>query len=354
MRWLLYVVVLAVAAGMLSLQGCGGGGGNDGGQDGGDCSDPNGVATWNGGPPATLTATGLYQGNVADPQQLASGVRLFRPAHELWSDGAQKSRWVKLPPCATVDTSDMDHWSMPVGTRFWKEFMVNGQRVETRLIARTGPASSTDPGFIFAAYQWNAGQTDATLVTGGVQNANGTQHDIPSLSQCGLCHGSLPEHILGFSAIQLTHPATGSRDEVTLDTLAAEGRLSAAPADGGYPVPGNSVEAAALGYLHANCGNCHHPAGIVFDYVPFNLRLEVGQRTVDQTSTYVSAVRVPVERYYRPGITHRIAPGNPDASCVSARISVRAPGEQMPPLATETVDTNGVAAVNAWIRSMPP
>jgi hypothetical protein len=61
-----------------------------------------------------------------------------------------------------------------------------------------------------------------------------------------------------------------------------------------------------------------------------------------------------VEQYFRPGITARVAPGNPDASCVSARISRRGQGEQMPPIATEVVDDAGVEIVNAWIRSLPP
>ncbi len=354
MRWLFFVVVLAVAVAGLGLQGCGGGGGGgDGGEDAGECADPGGTASWNGGPPATLSATGLYQ-DIASGT-LADGVRLFRPAHELWSDGAQKTRWVKLPPCGTVDTSDMDHWSVPAGTRLWKEFVVNGQRVETRLIARTSAGSATDQGFLFATYQWNAAQTEANLVASGVQNAGGTEHDIPGLAQCGQCHGTLPEHVLGFSAIQLSHDSAGSANgEVTLSTLAAEGKLSAAPADGGYPAPGDRLASAALGYLHANCGNCHHPAGIAFDTNPFSLRLEVGQRAVEQTAAYLTAVRVPVERYYRPGVTHRIAPGNPDASCVSVRMARRGQSEQMPPLATEKVDDAGVALVEAWIRSIPP
>ena len=80
----------------------------------------------------------------------------------------------------------------------------------------------------------------------------------------------------------------------------------------------------------------------------------MGQRTPEETSTYLTAVGVPVERYYRPGIVDRVTPGNPDASCVSARLSRRGAGEQMPPLATEYVDDAGVEVVNAWIRSLPP
>jgi hypothetical protein len=344
MRSLLVVVVLALSLGALSLQGCGGGGGNP---DSGECQGDPEVNAWHGAPPNALSGTGLYSD--LSSLALAEGVRAFAPAHELWSDGAQKARWVKLPPCGTIDTSDMDHWKVPVGTRLWKEFAVGGQRVETRMIARTGTND-----WLFVTYKWDAlGNADPQLVTGGYPNVDGTDHDIPSLSQCGLCHGTLPEHVLGFSAIQLTQPAN-SRGGLTLDQLAAEGKLSDAPADGGYPVPGDAVTARALGYLHANCGNCHHPQGIAFDNAPFSLRLEVGQRTPQETSTYQTSVGVPVDKYYRNGIQDRVTPGNPDASCVSVRMAHRAPGEQMPPLATKHPDDAGVDAVNAWIRSIPP
>jgi mono/diheme cytochrome c family protein len=156
--------------------------------------------------------------------------------------------------------------------------------------------------------------------------------------------------MLGFSAIQLTHPTTGN--EVDLFTLAAEGKLSAAPADGGYPVPGTGVTQAALGYLHANCGNCHNPTGISFNN-PFSLHLLVDQRTPAATSPYLTAVGVPVERYIRPGITHRVAPGDPGASCIPARMSQRVSGEQMPPVGTKYVDDAGVATIRAWILTLP-
>jgi hypothetical protein len=61
---------------------------------------------------------------------------------------------------------------------------------------------------------------------------------------------------------------------------------------------------------------------------------------------------VKVEAYRHDGITHRIAPGNTAASCVSYRMSVRGDQNQMPPLATEVSDTAGMAAVNAWISSL--
>ena len=45
-------------------------------------------------------------------------VVLLAPAYELWSDGALKRRWIRLPPDGRIDTSDMDSWVFPIGTQF--------------------------------------------------------------------------------------------------------------------------------------------------------------------------------------------------------------------------------------------
>ena len=70
--------------------------------------------------PARLTETGLYADLRADA--LAPGVLPYRPQFELWSDGASKRRWISLPPGTRIDTSDMDSWQFPEGTKLWKEF----------------------------------------------------------------------------------------------------------------------------------------------------------------------------------------------------------------------------------------
>ena len=81
-----------------------------------------------------LAQTGLY------PSSSGLGVsdvaRAFAPAFALWSDGANKSRWIELPEGERIDTRDMDRWLFPVGTRVWKEFALGGVRLETRLIER--------------------------------------------------------------------------------------------------------------------------------------------------------------------------------------------------------------------------
>ena len=85
-----------------------------------------------------LSEMGLYADFAS--KTISSAVVEYEPAYKLWSDGDEKRRWVWLPPGTKIDTSDMDHWVFPVGTRFFKEFAVGGKRIETRMIERVSAA----------------------------------------------------------------------------------------------------------------------------------------------------------------------------------------------------------------------
>src|SRR5579883_3455610 len=55
-------------------------------------------------PPTTLECTGLYA-DIAS-KALAPRARSYAPATPLWSDGAEKQRWIALPPGTTIDATD--------------------------------------------------------------------------------------------------------------------------------------------------------------------------------------------------------------------------------------------------------
>ncbi|XXX80227.1 PQQ-dependent sugar dehydrogenase [Sorangium sp. So ce134] len=290
-------------------------------------------------PPERLSETGLYA-DIATRSRAANTLE-FRPAYELWSDGAAKRRFVYLPRCSTIDTSDMDHWSLPVGTRFWKEFRAEGVAVETRLIHRFGPGIDD---WVFAAYAWDPSGRDAFLVEDGVEDARGTRHDIPRTADCWECHGKLPERVLGFSALQLSHQGSGE----TIRSLSNAGWLTV-PMPGGFRPPGDATAAAALGYLHANCGNCHNDTGVA----TLRTRLLAADTTVESTDTYATGVGV-TPSFWESGVVHRITAGDPESSAVVRRMAHRGSRAQMPPIGSEIADAAGLAAVRAWIGGLRP
>jgi len=296
--------------------------------------------------PQSLADTGLYS-DVAN-EVLADGVVEYTPAYGLWSDGATKKRWVLLPTGTTIDTTDMDFWVLPVGTKLWKEFTFEGTRVETRYMWKMGPAGSD---WYYVTFAWNAAQNEALPVPAGVVDALGTTFDIPRENDCRKCHQRQPDFAIGFSAVQLATSNAG----VTLDTLIIDNRLTVNPVGTSpyFPIPGTGDEQAVLGYLHANCGGCHHKNSDVMDTTNLNLRMEVAtMATPEETTAYSTIVGIdPLLSV--TGTTKLIAPQDIAASAIYQRMNIRGNPIQMPPRGTAVVDSDFLLVLEAWINSLP-
>ncbi len=308
-------------------------------------------------PPSKLSETGLFTARGTAPGELilSPGVREFEPKYWLWSDGADKRRYVYLPPGAQIDTTDPDHWVFPLGTKLWKSFISGTQLVETRLLERIGAGPNE---FRYATYYWKtADATDAEREDYEEQrmNAAGTPHDIPSGQMCERCHNGLKDHALGFSALQLAHDGPG----VTLATLIDEGALTA-------PVPvtikmpgGDQLTQDALGYLHSNCGNCHNDSpGLPVENVPapqLLLRVSVNDQTLEDTDTFLTAInkRATASDEIGPDY-YRLEGGNVTGSVIHYRMDKRGIEYQMPPIGSSVKDPDGLALIASWIQSLPP
>jgi hypothetical protein len=302
--------------------------------------------------PTDLRCTGLYSD--FDARQISPDVRPFGPAFSLWSDGATKRRWMYLPPGSVIDTTDMDEWVFPVGTKVWKEFSV-GNVLETRMFVKSAPSE-----WLFTTYVWMDDDARASRLDTGRPNAVGT-YEIPNAVECSQCHDGHADRLLGFEAISLALPgATG----LTLDALAKEGRLSAPPPTTTLALPGDDRAKLALGWLHINCGvTCHSPTATgTASFTGMHLRLSAkallaGGENVTDTEIYRTTVGQPfaASRYVddpRYVGFLRIAPGAPDKSLVVAVVSLRGDG-QMPPIVSHVVDPEGIGYLRDWIASLP-
>jgi hypothetical protein len=298
---------------------------------------------------AWLSETGLYQ-DIAS-RTIAADIIEYAPEYRSWYDGAIARTWIWLPPDRRIDTSDMDYWYFPVGTKVWQQLsrMVGQTEVllETRMIQRTGP---DDDERWTGSFVWLADDSDAAFTPAGAYNVRGTTHDVPMATHCFSCHRGQPSTILGFAAVQLSYPA-----DVNLNTLAADGLLTNPPeTQDMYPIPGNSTERAALGHLQADCAHCHSSGlGLgTFAVTGLSTRLFVGARTVEDTDAYQTNVGQALTVWSGTGYSQRMVPGAPDQSGTLYRMSVRGGRAQMPPRFTEVANTAGVAAVRAWIDSL--
>ena len=273
-----------------------------------------------------LSAEGLYSDLAR--KDVVPDARELTPAYPLWSDGAVKRRWMIVPAGTELDTTDMDHWQLPIGGKLFKEFVVGGRRVETRMIERQGADE-----FRFAPFVWLPDESDAALAVAGARNVNDSGYDVPSSEECVMCHRGEPGRMLGVSAVQLA----AQLEELPLSRVPER------------PV---SIREPALGVLHGNCGHCHNPLGTA-PMQTLRVSLADAEVATEETATYRTTVGRRLEYWTEHGFEMRVAPGEPEASAILYRLSQRGTAEQMPPIGTDQVDEEGRAIVRRWIASLP-
>jgi hypothetical protein len=304
------------------------------------------------GLPSDVFCTGLYAGT--DPSKYAAGVMPYTPGVTLWSDGAQKQRYLYLPESSQIDNSDSDAWIFPVGTKAWKEFRFDGLLVETRLFWKLSESNWTS-----GTYIWNATNDSATLDTSRQGVLLDSGYEIPTAKDCGKCHHGGSDSLLGVEAVALALPTAQG---VTLASLSADGRLTHPPATSAIALPEDATgkAGAALGYLHANCGiPCHSTRGLG-EETKLVLRLRAGEfwpsatpvvltdlfrATVGQVSTTASVMQE------FPG-AQRITPGTHEQSLVWL-LAHRRGDYQMPPLVSHQIDPDGTQKIADWIDALP-
>jgi hypothetical protein len=305
------------------------------------------------GLPNDFACTKLYS-DVAS-KQVAENVHEFAPAVPLWSDGSGKARWIHLPEGTRIDASSPDGWVFPVGTKMWKEFSVDGRRIETRIYQKV-----RDDLWSRATYVWNGAETAAVRSDGGDRpdvQINGTVYHVPTGSECDQCHEGRKERILGFELISLAQPgATG----LTLRKLIEEGLITPAPARVELAIgdDGTGLATEALGWLHINCGVSCHNDNENSEAYESGLRLTLKSDQLDGRSsanfeilTTTVGVSAQTLRWMRQ---RRIVAGSPEQSLLYRLASVRRSGEnnQMPPIASRVVPQEPVQVLANWIRAM--
>ncbi len=312
-------------------------------------------------PPASLSLTGCFE--AADAAKPLPALIPFAPIAPLWSDNGQKQRWLAIPDGTTIALSEDGDFLFPPGTVLIKTFALGDDRLETRLFVHHPAEGEEESAWAGYAYEWNAEDTDATLLgdpdylTSGkalsdVGDPAQSWH-VPSRNQCRQCHTAAANDSLGLEVAQLDHAltydATG-RTANQLETLAAIGLLDAStplpPPQMRRPlspyVGSDSLEARARSYMHVNCSGCHRPGA----FAPGDLRRGTALVDTDFCNTSASIL----EDTW-PTDTKRIFPGDASRSAVSIRMRATS-SVRMPPLGTEIVHLEGATVVDAWINSL--
>jgi len=297
-----------------------------------------------------LSQTGCFE--AADPSVPTAGLIEYKPSAPLWSDGATKRRWIAMPDWNTSGTQigilpDGD-FDFPNGTVLAKEFRLGNVLAETRLFVKDLNGDWT--GY---SYEWNAAQTDATLLSSGkTKLVNGQEWSYPSPFQCMYCHSVAANRSLGAETAQLNntleYSATGiSANQLT--TLVSIGLIDPSLGDVStlYSLPAYddasvAIDQRARGYLHTNCSSCHRPGGPGQGPEDFRYQLsgsEIGASGVEpwQGNLGVEGAKL-------------LTRGNPDLSILALRMK-RTDFFRMPPAGVTVVDVEGSALIDDWIAS---
>ncbi len=286
-----------------------------------------------------------------------AGVTRYELNTPLFSDYAEKSRYVWVPPGTKAKYNADGVFEFPVGTALIKSFGYPAdlrdpkgavQLIETRVLLRRAS------GWVALPYVWDDDGQEAELKRAGKRvEVSWTHLDgqprtisyaVPNANQCKGCHDKAG------AMTPIGPKARNLNDGKQLAAWQRAGILDRSPADAPavprYDDARAPVALRARAYLDVNCGHCHNRAGpantsgLWLDWhQPQDVNLGLGKR--------------PTAAGRGSGnLEFAIAPGKPDASYLITRMESLDPGIAMPELGRATVHAEGVALLRQWIAEI--
>lgn len=296
--------------------------------------------------PERLSDTGCVDAN--DPTQPAEGLIPYDLREPFWSDGAHKERFMALPNGARLSVQEDGHLRFPVGSVLVKEFRLQDQRVETRLLL-----NQASTGWIGYSYRWNEAQTEARLLEGSMDVSWGGQlWHYPSSAECAQCHTAAAGHTLGPEVRQLDRPFDYPESGIRANQLQTLAHLELLD----RPVPralrddslsasrdaSQPLEKRARAFLHSNCANCHRPGGTSQSTMDWRYQTPMALTNACDKPPLQSDLGIRKARL--------MVPGEPERSILWQRIAHQTE-HRMPPLGSHRIDRESAALIADWIRA---
>jgi uncharacterized repeat protein (TIGR03806 family) len=335
--------------------------------------------------PRKLSETGLFTST--KDLKPAPGLIPYSVNSPLWSDGADKERYMAIPGEGKIVFDSIRYpqpapgappgWRFPDNTVMVKTFSLelergnpaSRRRLETRLLhlhQMPGTEEVGDQVWNGYTYVWNDEQTDAVLA-----EANGLDRTFvikdakapggkreqkwhfPSRAECTLCHTTSAKYVLGVNTLQMNKEHNyGAIVANQLRTLEHIGLFTEPlpmppeklPKLGRYEDEKESLEKRARAYLHANCAHCHRKWG--GGNAEFQLLATLDLKDMGIVNTR------PGQGTFELRDPRILVPGDPDRSMIDFRMKRLGLG-RMPHVASLVVDDLGVKLIHDWIKQMP-
>jgi len=299
------------------------------------------------GPAPRLSETGCFDAN--DPTIPVPGLIPYSLQSALWSDGATKRRWIAIPEGRTIDVSTDGDFLFPDGTVLVKEFSIQGEPVETRLLMK-------DETGVWGGYAYEWIGDDAFLLPASKQKvlSNGQIWHFPDRGECLRCHTDEANFSLGPEIGQLngnmtyleTHRISNQLATMEHIGVLTNGLPSAPeqlPALAGLDDIHQAMSRRARSYLHSNCSGCHRGEGVTQS--DMDLRFSASRTDMNVCNITPS--------FGDLGVTgaNIVSPGQPDSSILVTRPSSTDPLQRMPPLATIQLHDVAISTLRSWIES---
>jgi uncharacterized repeat protein (TIGR03806 family) len=335
--------------------------------------------------PRWLSETGLFAST--KEHRPAKGLIPYSVNSPLWSDGAEKERFIALPGDSQIEVDDVVYphgpqyadpgWRFPDGAVLVKTFSLDMQagdpstrrRLETRILQhRKMPGNDDEYGAQYwfgYTYVWNEEQSDAELLAAeGLDReylirdaaAEGGERKVnwrfPSRTECALCHTMAAKYVLGVTTLQMNkdHDYGGvvANQLATLEHLGVfkeplEKRPANLPRLVDYHDDSQDLHLRARSYLHSNCAHCHRIWG------GGNAEFEL-HASIPLTETKALDAR-PGQGDFALNDPRIIAPGDPDRSLILHRMQLTSLG-RMPHIASRVVDEDAVELLREWILKL--
>ena len=293
--------------------------------------------------PPKLSDFGFFEWPFADQNPMAR-VTPYRLNTPLWSDGAEKLRFVYIPAGLMAKAQGEGLLGLPVGAALIKTFKFGGKLVETRVLLHRAD------GWVALPYVWDANQREARLTLGGKRIAltgpegKPISYAVPNKNQCKECHG-----VAG--VVTPIGPKAYNLAPAWLAALQKAGKLDRVPVvTKRIPLWEErdlaDAAVAARGYLDVNCAHCHNPNGAAS-----NSGLYLGWRESDPIKLGIGKRPVAAGRG-SGNLDFDVVPGDPAHSILYYRMASLEGGIAMPELGRSALDPAGLAAVRRWIGEM--
>ena len=312
-----------------------------------------------------LSDYNFYEGNLADLNPVY-GVLPYEPINSLFSDYAQKKRFVWMPyNVSATFVSDGDILNFPTGSILIKTFYYENvlpnnstRNIETRLLIKKAD------GWIFANYIWDETQQEAILNTTGygfnvplewMENGErkSVNYRIPSETECFICHKS-------FDAIIPIGPKPQNLNSIYNYADGIENQLQRWEEIGYIAdnVPSNiktvpnwkdisqSLEVRVRSYFDMNCAHCHIYGG---HCGARSLRLAFRETESDYNLGICVDPDLQIPGYDGAKL---ITPGHAETSILFFRVATTLEEYRMPMNGRTLVDDNFLPVLEEWINSL--